>query len=331
MKSAVIGAGIAGTSHLLDLVSSSEFDVVAVGASRMETAQEAASTFGITAAYASVPGLLAAHAPEAVVIAVPPHASPGILRTCLEHGALVVIDKPAAADGSALRTVIGHAGPAAGRAVVAYNRRYQGHVARARDLIRAGALGSLTAVECRWTGPFTRRYTSGATYRRAVAPGHAVLLDTVCHVIDTVVILGVRALVVDEARLTALPSGAEVAAEIRLAAGDPRIPVAISVQDHGEDDQWRITIRGDRGILELDRHKLTGVCEGCRVDEAASSERPVDDLLRLADGNSPLGATLDEAAQVLDIIDRIRAVAVQARRPWIRPRAKALGRLNGAC
>jgi predicted dehydrogenase len=331
MRTAVIGVGIAGWSHLFDLVSSSDFDVVAVCASRAETAREAAGLFGIPAAHCDVSELLAVHAPDAVVIATPPHVTPGILARCLAAGAWVISDKPAAPGGQALREVIEDAGMLADRARVAYNRRYQGHVSRARDLIAEGALGTLTEVICRWTGPFAQRYTSPSTYRALAGPGEAVLIDTACHVIDTLAILGLGAMAVDEARVTALPSRAETGAEMHLTHEDLRLPVVVSIRDHGEDDEWRVIVRGRTGILELDRHALRGECDGLPIRQAASDVRPVDDFLLLGSGQRAHGATLEEAALTLDTIDRIRAVAGWGKREWMRPRAKALGRLNGAC
>lgn len=331
MKTAVIGAGVAGTSHLFDLVSSDKFEVVAVCTAHGESARSAAGTFGVPAACSHVDELLAVHSPDAVVIAVPPHETPGILSRCLTAGTWVLADKPAAPSGAALRTVIDQAGSLAHRARVAYNRRYQKHAIRARDLIAAGVLGPLTSVECQWSGPFTSRYTSGPTHRANAGPGDAVLLDTACHVLDSLTFLGLAQLTVDTARLTVLASGAEVAAEIRLTDPGRDIPVAISIRDHGDDDEWRIIVRGQRGTLELDRRELRGEYGGIPVRQAANDTRPVDDLLHLADGEPAYGASLEEAARVLDTIDQVRAAAGLGKRAWIRPRAKALGRLNGAC
>lgn len=331
MKTAVIGVGIAGSSHLFDLVSSGDFDVVAVCSAHRETARKAADTFAIPAAHTNVTELLSVHSLDAVVLATPPHATPGILARCLKTGAWAIVDKPAAPGGPALRAVIEDAGALAGRARVAYNRRYQAHVGRARDLIAERALGPLVSADCQWAGPFTRRYTSPSTYRVHAGPGEAVLLDTVCHAIDTLMILGFVAIAVNEAHLMTLPSGAEVAADIRLTDQDLRVPVTVSVKDHGEDDDWRITVRGKQGVLELDRRELRGEHGGLPVRQAASDMRPTDDLLLLDAGKPAHGATLGEAAQVLEIIDKIRAAARQSRRTWTRPRAKALGRLNGAC
>lgn len=331
MKTAVIGVGIAGSSHLFDLVSSRDFDVVALCSSREETARKAAETFAIPAVHTDVTELLAVHDLDAVVIATPPHATPGILTRCLAAGTWVIADKPAAPSGPALRTVIENSGVLAERARVAYNRRYQGHVRSASDLIKTRALGALTSVRCEWAAPFTRRYTSSSTYRVHAGPGDGVLLDTACHVIDTLAVLGLSELTVDHARVTRLPTGADVAAEIHLTDQGLRVPVTVSIGDGGEDDAWRISICGQQGFLELDRHEQRGEHRGIEVRQAATGRRPVDDLLLLNSRESVHGATLREAAQVLETIDRVRAAAGLVKRAWTRPRAKALGRLNGAC
>jgi predicted dehydrogenase len=331
MRTAVIGVGVAGSSHLLDLVSSSEFEVIAVCASRMETAQNAACLFGIPAACHDVSDLLRVHRPEAVVIATPPPVTPGIITQCLTAGTWVLVDKPAGPDAQSLREAITAAGSDAGRARVAYNRRYQEHVDHARSVIAADGLGPLTAVDCHWTGPFASRYKSPGSYRKGTRLGDGVVLDTACHIIDTLAVIGLGSPAVQHACLKALPAGADIGAEIHLAHGHRRTPIRVSIGEGGEDDRWQIIIRGQSGQLELDRDGLHGQCHGLPVvKQAISFQRPVDDLLRLRGGQPAYGATLGQAAETLDTIDQIRAAA-RVKRPWQRPRAKALGRLNGAC
>lgn len=332
MRTTVIGVGVAGSSHLFDLVSSSKFDVVAVCASRIETAKHAASLFGIPAACHDVSELLSVHQPEAVVIATPPQVTPTILTQCLLAGAWVVVDKPAGPDAQSLRRVVTSVGTLASRARVTYNRRYQGHIGFARSVIARGSLGQLTAVDCRWTGPFVRRYKSPDTYRKNAGLGDGVALDTACHIIDTLAVLGLGSPTVQSARLIALAAGADIGAEIRLTHRHQRTLITVSIRDGGEDDTWQITIRGTSGHMKLDREGLYGQCPGLPdIAQAASIQRPVDDILRMCRGQAAYGATLHQAVEVLDTIDQIRASSARAKRPWQRPRAKALGRLNGAC
>jgi predicted dehydrogenase len=334
MRTAVIGVGVAGSSHLFDLVSNGEFDVVAVCASRMETAQRAACLFSVPAVCRDVSELLDIHRPEAVVIATPPHVTPDILAICLAAGSWVVVDKPAGPDARSLRKVITSVGTLASRARVTYNRRYQEHIDYARSAIVGDDLGALIAVDCYWTGPFTRRYASPDTYRKNVGFGNGVVLDTACHIFDTLAMLGLGSPTVQKAKIMSLPTGADISAEIRLIHGRQDTPITVSIRDSGQDDAWQIIIRGESGHLELNREGLRGRCQGLPVIKQATSVRhPVDDLLFMRRGQPTYGATLHQAVNVLETIDQIRDASAfaRAKRPWQRPRAKALGRLNGAC
>jgi predicted dehydrogenase len=331
MRTAVIGVGLAGSSHLLDLTSSNEFDVVAVCASRIQRAEGAARLFGIPAACRDINDMLSAHRPEAVVIATPPQVTPRIISRCLAAGAWVIVDKPAGPDAPSLREVINAVGPLSYRARVAYNRRYQEHVSYARGVMTRGDLGPVVEVNCEWTGRFARRYMSRDTYRNNAGFGDGVVLDTVCHIVDTLAILGLCSFTIRNSWLTVLPTGPDVGAEIRLTCGRQNIPISVSIRENDAGDNWRITIYGKFGFLEIDNGGLRGQYQGHSVIKtAADARRPVDDLLCLRTGDRAYGATLHQAVETLDAIDEIRAIAI-ARRQWQRPRAKALGRLNGAC
>lgn len=329
MRVGVIGVGVAGSSHLFDLVSSGDFTVAAVCANRIDRAKQTADLYGVALAFADPSAMLAEGRLDAVVIATPPRVTPDIAALILAHGLPAVIDKPAGVSATALEQVCRAVRPGPARAVVAYNRRYQSHVHRARAMLARQELGPLCAVECRWVGPFTNRYTDESTHRRHVGWGDGVALDTASHVLDTLAFLGVGRLAVTRASLTAGPTGADVAAHVDLACpGGP--PVNLSIDDQDGAEEWKIIVRGWDGELHLTRAGLTGTVKGRSVAEAASDlRRPVDDLLALATGDQTFGATLSEAVTALALIDDIRTIA--RRRRWHRPRAKALGRLNGAC
>jgi predicted dehydrogenase len=191
-------------------------------------------------------------------------------------------------------------------------------------------LGPLRAIECRWLGQFAERYVSGSTHRRYVGWGDGVALDTASHVIDTIAFLGVGPLAVTRASLTTGRTGADIAANVGFTVlpGGPRVSIAI--EDHDGAEEWTIIITGRDGELRVTRQDLTGIVQGRTIAEAAYDlRRPVEDLLALAAGQHAYGATLSEAVAVLALIDEIRKNA--RRRHWHRPRAKALGRLNGAC
>lgn len=331
MRIAVIGAGLAGRSHLLDAVTNPRFDVAAVAAGHLDRARAAADQFGLPAYYDSVPRLLRDTAVDAVVVATPPVATPSILYEVLTNGCAALVDKPAAATAAGLTELAETLGEHTTRVVVGYNRRYQAHVHSCRDLLTTARP---QRTRCLWAGPFTNRYRSTATYRHTAAWGHGVLLDTASHVLDTLLFLGLGPINVIAGRLTAGATfDADIEADLRLHLRDMSTgQVAIRDSDSADGDTWRLDVIADRGQLTLTRDELHGIWDDKPLSVAATNlRRPVDDLLALADGKPVCGASLPEATEVLRAIDTIRDHATTQSKRWQRPRAKALGRLNGAC
>lgn len=329
VKVGVVGVGIAGASHLFDLASSDQFTIAAVCARRRSRAVEAAEWYGAQQVFDDPAAMIAATPLEALVIATPPEVTPAVMRSAWAAGVPTLVDKPAAATDSGLARLAESAAASGWRAVVAYNRRYQQHVHQARDLL-ASARTAVTAVECVWRGPFVQRFSSAETYRQHAAWGHGVVLDTASHILDTLHFLGFAPLTVTRAQLIQGPSGADVEADITLRWEERDLPVDIRICDDSDEDQWTIRVETTNGTLRLTRDRMVSDLRHPVTVAAVDLHRPVEDLPALAHGGTPLGASLPEAVQVLTVIAQIRAAATR-RRPWLRPRAKALGRLNGAC
>lgn len=332
MRVGVIGTGVAGSSHLFDLASSDRYSVAAVCARRRHRAAEAARLYGARSVFDDPAALLAETRLDAVVIATPPHTTPTVVRLALGLGLPTLIDKPAAATAAALDQVLTDSALAFVGAVVGYNRRYQRHVHHARELIASEEPGTVLSVECRWTGPFTHRFASGDTYRQGVEWGDGVVLDTASHIFDTLGFLGIAPLVAERAHLAQGSHGADVAANLRLRGGDGHgAPVSVRICDCPGDERWTIVVNAAVGSLALTRTGLRGNWRRRPVQLPASDlRRPVDDLSNIADSRPTLGASLPDAVTVLALVDQVRTIAAR-RRSWLRPRAKALGRLNGAC
>lgn len=330
MRVGVVGVGVAGSSHLFDLVSDERFTVSAVCANHIERAKRAADVHGVPLAFDD-PGAMVADAElDAVVVATPPAVTPVVAELALGNGLSALLDKPAGTSALALEQAGRAAGQNAAKAVVSYNRRYQTHVRRLRAIMEQGALSPPVTVECQWVGPYIRRYAAESTYRRDVGWGDGVLLDTGSHIVDTLLFLGIRPLKVTRASLTPGSTGADVAAAVDLYCPSLDLPVHMRIDDHDAGEAWTLTVRAKNGELRLTRTGLTGTVTGRSVCLPAEDlRRPVDDLLALATGYQSCGATLTEAVAVLALIDQIRGCA--GRRRWSRPRAKALGRLNGSC
>ncbi|BCL16664.1 hypothetical protein GCM10017556_44030 [Micromonospora sagamiensis] len=319
-----MGGGIAGRSHLFDLLCCPGFEPVAVCTTSVGSATRVAREFGVGSAYSDVAAMIAQERMDGLVVAVPPGAGDRVLPVAAGCGLPLVIDKPGAASPAVLRNVLATYPGLTGRTVVSYNRRYQAHVRALRSLLADGSLGALQRVHCTWTGPFRDRYASGDTYRGSVRFGGGVLLDTVCHVVDTLLFLGLGPLEVKRARLDRGSRPADVAAEVRLRGGGGRVSVTLSVGEGPE--HWEIVVEGSAGRAHLVAAGLTvQTPAGARHVDGVDLGRPVEDLGRA----ERLGATVEEAEEVLRVLEHIRAAATA--RPWLPPRAKALGRLNGAC
>jgi predicted dehydrogenase len=323
-----VGSGLAGTSHLFDLASSSEMAPVAVCATSVASASRAADCFGARAAYDNLDQMLSSERLDALVVAVPPSAADAVLPAVAASGLPVVIEKPGAVAADVIQRVRQVHQGFVRLSTVAYNRRYQRHVRTLRDRLQRGLLGSITEVRCTWLGPFSQRYSHGSTYRSGARFGEGVLLDTVSHIVDTLSLLGFRPLRLMRASLRPGCSGADVGVDAMLHAygGTPTVHLAV-----GEGpDTWQIAIAGTRGHAVVDADGLN-LSTGDTTESvlAADIRRPVDDLVSLCRGEPVLGATVGEAAETLDVLRDIYRAGTS--RPWIRPRAKALGRLNGSC
>jgi len=321
----VAGVGMSGRSHLLDLVSSDQFDVTAVCGSRIERSARVACDFGVPKAYDDITEMLATENIEGLVLATPPEITATALAMALKRGIHTLAEKPAALSSDLLESALAQVDSTLG--VVAYNRRYQDHVHRARQLLRSARIGDVTSVSCTWTAPFSQRYHPMVdTYRRSVDSSQGMVLDTACHIIDTLAFLQLPPPRIRKARLDSQSFGADI--ELTLGHESADISATISIQDVGDDDQWSMSIDGTEAKILLNRMRLTVDSESGRAEyPAADIQRPVDDLLALASGRQALGASLPAAIGVLRVIDQLCAI----RRRWQRPRAKALGRLNGAC
>lgn len=329
MRVGVVGTGVAGTSHLFDIVTDERLELTAVCAAHEDRARTAADWFGAGSHFTALDQMLASTPLDAVVIAAPPAVTPGLLARCLTADVAVLVDKPAGSAAEHLAPLAVPDPDGARPVRVAYNRRYASHVQRARDIVAAHP-GTILKVECRWSAPFLTRYASGDTYRSTCGFGDGVLLDTATHVFDTLAFLGVGSLEVRHSRLrrgTSTANGADVEAHLTL-AGD-RARVEISIEDGGADDQWCLRLWAPWGSLSLCEGTLTGSADGHPVDVLGQDiHRPVSDLYCPAQDRR--GATLPDAIAALRLVDEARAGA-RLQRDWIRPRAKALGRLNGAC
>ncbi len=144
VRIAVAGAGLIGRRHIEEVVASAGAQLAAVvdpGPAGAEPAQ----TYGVPA-HACLAELFAADRPDGVILATPNrlHVDGGL--ECVAAGVPVIVEKPIG-DTVAGATRLVEAGEAAGVPVLTgHHRNYSPIMAKAREIVRGGALGRIVAV-----------------------------------------------------------------------------------------------------------------------------------------------------------------------------------------
>lgn len=147
----VVGAGgIVRDAHL-PAYALAGFRVAGITDVDATRAQKTASEFGVEHAYDSLAAMVSA-APKDVVydIAVPASAIPGVLRQLPDRSA-VLIQKPLGEDLSQARAIRDLCRSKSLTAAVNFQLRWAPYIARARELIASGAIGTLHDIEVRVT------------------------------------------------------------------------------------------------------------------------------------------------------------------------------------
>jgi len=339
----VVGAGLSARSHALDIITDGDMELAGVVAGAGGSAEDFADTFGCALA-PDLPSLLSRV--DAVVVAVPPSVVLDVVEAVTDRGTACLVEKPLAVT-LAERDRLARLADAGAAVVAPYNRRYATHPRWAAEQLAGGAIGPVTEVEAMWVGPFRDRFAPGAaTYRSAAGRGHGVLLDSGSHAIDLLgLLLGDVRFDVEDCELTCNPTGAEIAAGLRMRhrfGAAVRLTIRDADPSPGADttgaactpsEHWTCTVRGERGelVVDADGAQLRRPGTPARSVSAGELDRPVTDLHRMLSGGtaSPLGTGLPQVVQLSDLL--IEVLGDEPSRRWVRPRGKALGRLNGAC
>ncbi|WP_067682386.1 Gfo/Idh/MocA family protein [Nocardia miyunensis] len=333
LRIAIIGAGLAGRSHALDIVTDPTMQLAGVAAAHQDSAGCFADDFG-TAVYPNAEAILSDRHIDAVVIAVPPKVVFDIAEG-VDTEKPCLIEKPIPATVADRRRLVRLAADHP-HMIVPFNRRYQPTVLHAADCLQSGVLGAVVSVDAVWRGPYAARFApSSGTYRSHAGPRHGVLIDTGSHALDVLAVLLGQLPHPSRlsSRITGNLHGTDIAAEL-VFEGEPRTRVAL-VDDPGAHDcgGWSVTATCEQGSLHLAEDGLLIHTPSLAVQRhpAEPMERPVTDLVRIRDGSPPLGASLREILPIGDIVIAAHNRSCRTASTWIRPRGKALGRLNGSC
>ena len=147
MKAAVIGTGVICEQHLIGLKRVQDARLVGVCDLSPAMAGYTADRFGADAMYTDYRAMLDEAKPDVVHVLTPPPTHLKLVTDCLEAGAHVFVEKPAAPTHSELAELIA-ASKRTGRALVEdHNYRFNTTVQQIEKLVEEGELGTIGEVE----------------------------------------------------------------------------------------------------------------------------------------------------------------------------------------
>jgi predicted dehydrogenase len=200
VRIAVAGAGLIGRRHLEEIDAGSAAELASI-VDPSPTAQEVADEFGVPL-YRSLAELFERDRPEGVILATPNqlHVDGGL--ECVAAGVPVIVEKPIGDTVEGAARLV-EAAEAAGVALLTgHHRNYSPIMARARQIVQSGVLGSIVAVV--GTALFYKPddyFEVGSGWRRQ--PGGGPILLNLVHEVNNL-----QSLVGDVVRVQATTSNA---------------------------------------------------------------------------------------------------------------------------
>ena len=94
--------------------------------------------------------MIAAERPDSIIVATPDHTHADYIVTALEAGCEVICEKPLATHPDQLARILDAQARTGGRITVTFNYRYSPARTQLREIIAAGTIGEVTAVDFRW-------------------------------------------------------------------------------------------------------------------------------------------------------------------------------------
>lgn len=182
IRTAIVGLGKMGLSHLAILRTHPGLDVVGICDSAGYVRDVLAKYTGLDC-YDDFDRMLAATNAEAVVVAVPSRLHAPIVEKALRSGAHVFCEKPFVLDVRDGERLVDLAESRQLVTQVGYHCRFIGAFQEAARIVGTGALGRVHHVRAEAYGPVVLR-EKGSTWRGVKAEGGGALYDYACHAID---------------------------------------------------------------------------------------------------------------------------------------------------
>jgi scyllo-inositol 2-dehydrogenase (NADP+) len=184
IRTAMVGLGKMGLSHLAIVRAHPELDLVA-GCDATAYLTDILGKYTGLSCYADFDRMLDTEQIEALVVATPSKLHAPMVQKALDRGLHVFCEKPFVLDVADGERLVALARDKSLVTQVGYHYRFVGAFKEAARLVRSGALGEIHHVRAEAYGPVVLR-RKGGTWRSAKNEGGGALYDYACHAIDLV-------------------------------------------------------------------------------------------------------------------------------------------------
>lgn len=184
IRTAIVGLGKMGLSHLAILRAHPEVDLVAAcdGLGYLTNSLE---RYAALKCYNDFDDMLAKETLDAILIATPSKSHGALVRKAIDAGLHIFCEKPFVLDHAEGVGLVELAESRGLVTQVGYHYRFVATFGEAARLLRAGALGRVHHVRAEAYGPVVLR-PKGSTWRSNRQDGGGVVYDYACHAIDLV-------------------------------------------------------------------------------------------------------------------------------------------------
>jgi scyllo-inositol 2-dehydrogenase (NADP+) len=184
IRTAIVGLGKMGLSHLATLGAHPDVEVVA-GCDSVAYFRDVLTKYTGLACYQDFDRMLAETRPDAVLIATPSKLHAAMVEQALARGIHVFCEKPFVLDISDGERLVALADERGLVTQVGYHCRFVGAFKEAARIVESGALGRVHHVRAEAYGPVVLR-EKGSTWRGVKSEGGGALYDYACHAVDLV-------------------------------------------------------------------------------------------------------------------------------------------------
>ncbi|TMH09452.1 MAG: Gfo/Idh/MocA family oxidoreductase [Betaproteobacteria bacterium] len=184
IRTAMVGLGKMGLSHLAILRAHPQLDLVA-GCDSTAYLTDILSKYSGLKCHADFDRMLEQEQLDAIVIATPSKLHAAMVEKALNRGLHVFCEKPFVLDVRDGERLVSLAESKGLVNQVGYHYRFVGAFKEAARIVKSGALGTVHHVRAEAYGPVVLR-PKGGTWRSAKSEGGGALYDYACHAVDLV-------------------------------------------------------------------------------------------------------------------------------------------------